>query len=101
MPRMQRALGLSAVAIAFLAASLAPCPRARAVRFVGTDLAISAPCPCHCGEHAMSSASPLDPALAVATEPHADRARAVSPSAPEPAASSAPLSIPDPVPIAS
>jgi hypothetical protein len=101
MPRIPRALGLSAVAIAFLAASLAPCPSARAVRIVGTDLAISAPCPCHCGEHAVSAASALDPALVAASAPCADRARAVPPTVPEPAASSAPLSIPDPVPIAS
>jgi len=99
MARLRRALVYAATACAFLAASLAPCPSARAVR--GTDLALSAPCPCHCGEHAAGSASPLDPVLGSGCEPTPERVRPWPPDAPSFPAASAALSLPDPVPIAS
>ena len=100
MTRLRRALVYAATACAFLAASLSPCPSARVVRAHGADAVLSAPCPCHCGEHAAGSASPLDPALGSAAQPIPERVRPSLPDAPSFAASSAPLSLPDPVPIA-
>jgi hypothetical protein len=96
----RRALGLLAVTVAFAAATLAPCPSGRAMRGLATDTAISAPCPCHCGEHAAPSpASQLDPVLRSGTDSSAERARPVPAWAPSLAATSAPRELPDPVPI--
>jgi hypothetical protein len=98
---MLRLAWLAGLAAAFLIASLTPCPSARAAWMPRGEQLISAPCPCHCGDHAASSpASHLDPVLAAASVPVAESSRSGPPEPPVPGLPSAPRSLPDPVPIA-
>jgi hypothetical protein len=102
MSGISRALVLAGVVAAFLTASLTPCPSARVVRVLDSDPVMSAPCPCHCGDHAATSpASHLDPVLASAVEPLASPPQHRAHRARVWRLASAPRSLPDPVPIAS
>jgi hypothetical protein len=102
MSGISRALVLAGVVAAFLTASLTPCPSARVVRVLDSDPVMSAPCPCHCGDHAATSpASHLDPVLASAAEPLAESPHDRPPTTRVGRLPSAPRSLPDPVPIAS
>ena len=96
----RRGLGLLLVAAAFLTAASTPCAKARVTRRHDSAPAISAPCPCHCGEHAASAASQLDPVLRASAACVAVSARPGDFFESPASLPNAPRALPDPIPIA-